>query len=292
MLKFTKNFPDGGRPDYPLTQEQITKWEQSSEDFSGIVSLRVGKSHGAILPAAICNSAGLIKSTDEVVAVRAKVEASSFPTQFLTDYWPGDFGDMPTHFPAALANAHNIFALEGPLSFDNPKGCAQVVRMDDEGDLYRVLKPWMRGQGFVPAGAERRSLDFVDIGSADAVEARLAIDVALEKAFEQKWYFGCPRPEEVYGSNMTAYEEGCPGHCSFGAGHAAFSFATAKHFSTKWFKRHPRTRELQRLPQAVLKELFWIAYLWSMFRTFAGVHFAVDNLLPAYRAHEVGFVNQ
>ena len=291
MIQFSKNFPDGIKPVYPIDQPQINKWENATDlDFSGVISLRVGKSHGAKLPAALCNMQGLMTSTDEVVAVREVVESGNSPFEFLRKYFPGDWGPMPDHFPEALANVHNIFNIGEALSFDNPKGCAQVVRMDDEGDLYRVLKPWMRSKEFVPAGAEKNSFDFVDIGSGDAVTFRKTLDAAMEKAFDQKWYFGCARPEEVYGGpEMTAYPEGCPGHCSFGAGHGAFSFATVLHFSRHWYVRDQKTRALQPLPQWALKELYWIGFLWAMFRTFAGVHHACDNMLAGYPAHVVGY---
>jgi len=290
-LQFTKGFPEGFTPVYPIDQPQINTIGRMARQgvTNGLVSLRVGKSHGTHMPAVLNNEEGLKTALDEILEVRKLVEAGQYATEFMQRYWPAAYGPMPTHFPKPLAGTHRVFAIDEDLSFDNPRGCAAIVEMDRPGDLYRIVAPWMMSQGFVPKTADPHSFDFVDITSKDAVVAAQSRNAALERAFEIKFYRGVIRPEELYGSNMTAYDDGCPGHCESYAGHAAFSAATGFHFATNWFEYDRTTDKFTKLPPKVLLELFWACFSFAMWRSFAGVHYGVSNVEPFAPAHECGF---
>ena len=292
-MQFTKGFPGGFTPVYPIDRAQIREIQRLAKAGvpNGLVSLRVGRSHGTSCPAVLRSDAGLRESLDEILAVRKLVEDGEYAFEFMDKYWFDDFGPTPDHFPKPLVEAHRHMPGGGdPISFDNPKGCAQIVRMDHPGDLHRVIYPWMATQGFVYKGAERDSFDFVDIAAEDDKVAAAAREVALEKAFDIKWYRGGARPEEVAGDvSITAYPEGCPGHAESYAGHAAFSESTARHFITHW-REIGTNGQLRRLPQWAIKELIWAAYCFAQWRAFAAMHFAPSNVEPFGEAHEYGYV--
>lgn len=297
-LEFRKGFPEGFTPQYPMTRPQIREIEKLTMEQggkNGLVSLRVGKSHGTSCPGILRSDEGIRVALDEILKVRQMVIDGNYPFEYMETYWPDDFGPMPTNFPEALANAHDVgnglsfVDPNNPLSFDNPQGCAKIVRMDHPGDLHRLMFPWMLEQGFVFRGAERDSFDFVDIAGEDDKLATAAREIALEKAFDIKWYRGIARPEEYTGDmSMSAYPEGCPGHCESYAGHAAFSESTARHFCIQW-RVIGKQGKLEPLPNEAIKQIVWHAYCFAQWRAFALMHYAVSNVEPFGEAHEYGY---
>jgi len=247
---------------YPLDAKQIRDLQKCK-----IVSPRVGKHHGIVMPAALCNDASRKEALAEVMAVREQVKAGEFPRAFMEKYYPDDWGTFPKEIPALLAR-------EG-LSFDDPEGLADVVHMDNPVDLGAAMLGWVLGK---INDNQWDSFPFLDL--VPGAMAGMARDVhsALVKAFDVKYYYGIARPEEVGdGPGMTHYDEGSPAHPSFPAGHGAAAFASAVYF----------LREVPTLSDADKKALFDAAYIWAMARTFAGVHYAVDNLTFAPRRAEV-----
>lgn len=289
-LQFSKGFPKGFVPVYPIDRAQIREVARLSAEQggNGLVSLRVGKSHGASCPVILRSDEGLRAALDDVMSVRKLVEIGEYPFAVMRKNWPDDFGSMPENFPAALADAHKVLGLERPVSFDDPQACAQIVRMDQPGDLHRVMHPWMLSQGFVYKSAQMHSFDFAAMTAADDAEAAAARSVALEKAFEVKAWRGIARPEEVAGYNMTAYPEGCPGHAESWAGHAAFSESTARHYALNW-REVGSGNTLRPLPSEAIRQIVWHGFCFSMWRLFAGVHYPVSCVEPFGEAHEYGF---
>lgn len=244
---------------YPITSEQIENMEECN-----LISVRVGLHHNVTMPAALCNSDAIKESLKEVLQVREMVKKNKFPRQFMEKYYPEEWGEFPDEIPQLLAN-------EG-LSFDNPEGLADVVHMDTPLDLGQAMIRWLISEGAGPTDTDTRMFDFVEIVGQSLAGMSAEVADALETAFEIKYYYGVPRPEEVAGNNMTYYPEGCPNHPSFPAGHGAAAFASAKYFMDEW-----------NLSEKTKKALFDAAYIWAMARTLAGVHYAVDNLTFACR---------
>lgn len=253
----------------------------SHEDFrnlkpSDLASPRPGKSHGVTMPAALCNDEALKASADEIRTVREMVKAGEFPRAFMGKYYPSDWGAFPDETPAVLAIAHEKFALPSPLSFDDPESLAHVVHMDNPLDLGILMHRWLMMQGAAPKSHDTKHNDFLAKVPRAMAGMAAATAAALDKAFEIKYEFLVARPEEVWGENLTHYPEGCPTHPSYPAGHGFAAFQQARYFIQNWA-----------LTEDQEKALFDAAYVWSMARSFAGVHHGVDNLTNAPRRAEV-----
>jgi len=258
---------------FPITRKQLEALTPNS-----MVSVRVGRTHGMYPPAALCNDAALEVALQEVEEVLALVEADTYPQAFTDKYYDGAWGEAPKDIPEPLAHAHKVFALDAPLSFDDPKGLASVVRMDHPMDLGRVMADWLFDQGYRPSNLTTNHFDFVQATAGNMGELNKKVTRALDVAFDVKWYYGKPRPEEKAGKNITRYAEGAPGHTSWPAGHGAVAAATMKHFADTWSRFDAKTRTYKSMTTAVLKQLYDAAYVWAMARTFAGVHYGVDNI--------------
>ena len=261
---------------YPLDRAQINALEPCD-----IISPRAGKHHGVTMPPALCNEAGRADALREVLKVREDVRGGVFPMWFMRKYYPDDWGTFPEALPAPLANAHVKFNLPGPLSFDDPFGLARVVHMDNPIDLGSLILGWLIDMGAKPKDAAGVGFDFLSIVPEAMADLAKDVNDALETAFDIKYFYGLPRPEEVAGENMTQYAEGSPAHPTFPAGHGFAAFASIMRFLRDW------RLDGEPLPDDVKKSLFDAAFVWSMARTFAGVHFGVDNLTSAPRRSEV-----
>lgn len=261
-LRFTK----GENPNhlsYPFTEDQLTQLQTCR-----LVNPKVGKNHGLKIP----EEFDIIKSTNEIVQVRLEVEKGKFPMWFMEKYYPfkSEFGKY--EFPKEIASIEN-------LTFDNPQGLADVVHMDSPSDMPRAALKWLTHPDFMQKqnvkGWTKNYINFLE--TIPNVEEQITdgIKRSLIKAFEMKYYFGLPRPEEVWshinkldGKLLTAYPEGCPNHPSFPAGHAS----AAAGGLVSLIKEFPNLTDYQ------VKKLIDMGYSWAMFRSFAGVHHAIDNI--------------
>ena len=279
-----QRFSKGAGPNklsYPITREQMRALKPCK-----LVSVRVGRSHGIPMPPALCNSVARAEALAEVMHVRQQVQKGTFPRAVMEKYYPEDWGTFPKDIPAPLARAHETFNLPAPLSFDDPQGLASVVHMDNPLDLARVVMDYMIDEGVPAPHADGAGFDFIDTASKPWQAISDAVQNALNMAFEVKYYYGLPRPEEVAGENMTHYPEGCPNHPTFPAGHGAVAFDTIKVF-LDWLEKAFKAGKIKvEKYKRIAKELFDSAYVWSMARMKAGVHFAVDNLPFAPRRAE------
>lgn len=261
-LKFNK----GEKPNnlsYPFTEGQL-----SNLQICRLVNPKVGKSHGFIIP----KEFDIIESTNEIVQVRLEVEKGQFPFWFMEKYYPfkSEFGKY--EFPQEIASIEN-------LSTDNPKGLADVVHMDSPTDMPRAALKWLTHPDYQQnQNVKNWTNKFINfLETIPYVEEQISDGVkrSLIKAFEMKYFFGLARPEEVWshynnlnGKLLTAYPEGCPNHPSFPAGHA--SAAAGGLVSL--------IKEFPNLTDAQLKQILDMGYSWAMFRSFAGVHHAIDNI--------------
>lgn len=272
--KFTKG-SNGIDLEYPISRSQASLLNGYSSPEHSLISVREGDSHGYNLPMALCNDQSRKEALNEILKVREEVENDIFPKWFMEKYYPEDWGTFPEKIPEPLANAHNTFNLPQPLSFDDPKGLANVVHMDHTTDLSRVVLNWLISEKADFKNKAEKGFNFLAAVPDQHEKLNRKIKQYMDMAFEMKWYFGVPRPEEVAGKNITAYPEGSPSHASLPAGHGAAAFATAIHFLSEW-----------NLTTEQKKTVYDSAYIWSMARSLAGVHYAVDNLMFAPRYHE------
>jgi len=285
MQKFAKGAAEQGL-EFPVSNAYARGFRRAP---SRLVSVREGKDHGVRLPADLCNDAALKASAGEIAEVRKEVVAGTFPRWFMEKYYPGDWGTFPEEIPEPLARAHETFNLAAPLSFDDPAGLARVVHMDNPTDLARILMDWLIDIGCRPKGSATDHFDFIETAVDSWMPVSLNRSRAAKEAFEMKYFFGVPRPEEVLGENITAYPEGAPNHPSFPAGHGAIAFADGLTFLDEWalYERTGETVTEKPLPDRVKQVVFDTCYIWAMARSLAGVHHAVDNLVFAFRRHAV-----
>lgn len=241
---------------FPLTKAALGKLEESD-----LASPRVGNAHGLELPERLKDLTRDSEAVLEVGEVGDQVARGEFPIEFMQRYYPESWGKFDgSRLPQPLRN-------EG-LRIRKPQGLADVVHMDNPLDLGRAILGWL-----LSVGAKRKDVadskhkPFVDMVPKTMSEMGVATYKGLDAAFDAKYYFGLERPEEVTGSNCTMYPEGCPTHPSFPAGHGAAAGAQAAYYID--------TFELTEEQVKVIRDS---AYCWAMFRTFAGVHYADDNL--------------
>lgn len=185
----------------------------------------------------------------------------------MMDVWPGWF--LENHGISPLI-ASPLREQPANLDEDNPKAAADIVHMDDPMDLGQLLRRWL-----VQNGAKHKSVDgsgngiFLELIPGLNRKLAIAIDEALFEAAQVKQFFGRPRPEEVICYNCTSYPEGCPKHPSYVAGHGAAAGATLAVL----------LEEFPELPPELMDPLIRACLQWAMFRTFAGVHYANDNIM-------------
>lgn len=251
--QWLNSFSKGGKkPSYPLTDIP------SGTDFA---SPLIGHHHEIPNP---YDNAEITRQYQEVLEVRHQVVSGEYPYEFLQKYW-NEWYDLDNESPLCKTMLPEALELEG-LSTDNPEGLANVVHMDNPLDLGISIAKWLRSMN-VPVRSKRtNNADF--ISSVQDFNSRLVqYQNDITRAFNVKWYYGIQRPEGIAKENITAYDEGCPTHPAFPAGHGFFAGATyraiVEHFD---------------LSDEVKVEVMKACYLWAQFRTLAGVHYAYDNL--------------
>lgn len=248
---------------YPFTKQTLKDLEPCR-----LVNPKEGKSYGYSIP----KDFDIEKSTIEIINVRDKVNRGKFPHEFMQCYYP--FKDLfgLYEFPK------DIFDIEN-LRIQRPKGLANVVHMDSPNDMPKMVLKWLTHPAYQQnQNVKEWTPDYINfLETIPDMEAKIAISVkeSLDKAFEMKYFFGVARPEEVAEAllkvekNMTAYPEGSPNHPSFPAGHASAAAGGVV----------PIIDNFPSLYSFQLRRILDTAYSWAMFRSFAGVHHAYDNIL-------------
>lgn len=260
---YRKNLGEN-HPKFPFTQDTVDNLKPCR-----IVNPRVGNNHG-IKPDPKFN---LKESSEEIARVALEVKQGIFPFWFMEKYYPyKNIGSFPKVIPEPLKAVG--------LSFDNPQGLADVVHMDSPILMPLAVHEWLthpkHGQNVNINNKNPNYINFVETIPNMIRKIAIGMDDGLEKAFDIKWFYGCTRPEEYFehvnnisGALMTAYTEGCPPHSSFIAGHTGAALGGGKpildNFSDNMSQYH-------------LKQVLDSLYCWIMFRPFAGMHHAMDQL--------------
>lgn len=201
--------------------------------------------------------------TWEVHEVVQDVLRDKYPTWFLEKHWPERWGsdDLTS---SEILEPFGAWASE-------PKGCANIVKMDRPNDLARAIRDWLYEQG-EPRLKNNADQNFPFLKLFPDSEAGVAkyISEALYKAFQVKYHYGVARPSEVWaklhGKDTLDFYKFIK-HPSYCAGHSAVAAATARYFLDNFVLTARQVREIKKA-----------AYMFGMFRTFAGVHYAVDNI--------------
>ncbi len=226
-----------------------------------LVCPKIGKRHG-LKDFPFSQMDNLLR---EVLKARLEVEKGIYPQWLMDQYYPFK-GESPKGITVALR-------MEG-LSEDEPDGLAQVVHMDMPNAMPEALLRWFNYVGVQLKKPTDGHIDFLGYIPHTTENIGDGVKKALDEVFEAKSFFGIARPEELFecktgvkGELMTAYEEGCPLHTSFPAGHSAAAGGGVRRLMEDFI-----------LTDYHLKEVLDTAYLWGMFRTLAGVHYGVDNV--------------
>ena len=238
---------------YPLTQDQIDNLSNSS-----LASPMVGNANGL---KNVISEQDINELADEVVKVRLDVQRGEYPQWFIDKYYPFK-GSAPTQLTKPLLNER--------LRKSKPNGLADVVHMDLPLDMPNAVLKWLvKEEG---AKLIDEDTDFINFTNKIFDMTSYLAEGASEygrQGFEVKYNYGVERPEEVsaFGIDVTHYPEGCPTHPSYPAGHGAVAGGGVLPLLEKFD-----------LTDAQKKVILDTAYLWSMFRTFAGVHYGDDNV--------------
>ncbi len=191
----------------------------------------------------------------EVMRVRMDVAQGVWPSWFFENH-----GVNPD-VPGPLQD--HVFGLGEP----DPEKAAQLVRMDQPTDLGRILVIWLldNGAGWKCDDTEPHE-PFLDKQPAFYDLLGHNVNEALRAAFSAKWFYGAVRPEEYFGFNMTAYNEGSPTHPGLPAGHGAAAGAT-----------HATIAQSLILSDGQADIVRDTCLHFAHYRTLSGVHTAYDN---------------
>jgi len=200
----------------------------------------------------------------EVISVTAQVSRDVYPYDFLHQHWPAKWGTMESDIP-------EILKLGGADASD-PKSCANLVRMDKPNDLAGFILEWLLSQKVKLKDNVDPNFPFLKLLPKVESDCAKAVYDALYKGFQVKWHYGIARPSEVWeattglpADRLELYPH--PLHPSYIAGHSVASAATAKFFLDTFV-----------LSSTQIRQIRLSAYLFGQYRTFAGVHYAVDNI--------------
>lgn len=263
---FAKNC-EGKELEYPLTELP----PEELELHSPIVN---GQAFGVPTPP-LPGSEEYEEAWGTVAKVVADVKAGVWPDWFL--YEQGlDGGNVPGPLKKHVERREHRFnpilsaEVEEPEVTKDPMLAAQLVRMDQPCDLIREMLLWFGANDPIKLKSEyvlTTHVDFLGYVRTYAL-IQVAVSYAMNRAFSAKWYYGAKRPEERFewGARFTTYEEGCPPHPAYVAGHGALAGAVRQMFHVLF----DLTPEQAKIVDETTGQ-------FAHFRSFAGMHFPADN---------------
>ena len=243
---FQKGHPEGAAPcTYPVVYADIPR-------NTGMVNVDDGKNHSVPPPP----QQGTQEFEDEanaLVRVAMDVERDIWPEWYL------EFCGVDTRLSPILEAVG--------LSESDPKGCANAVQMDQPGELWAAILRWTAVEG-IKIAPQSKGVRFLERNVDPWKVFGDELAPAMRKAFQVKYYYGQPRPEEYFDSaNFAHYPEGCPAHCSYIAGHGTVGGVAAGCFR-KVFTEATH-EQIDAVNTATLQ--------FSHFRDFARVHYRADS---------------
>lgn len=194
----------------------------------------------------------------EVLRIRDDVMAGEWPA------WALEQNDIDPEPPDFLLRAFSMPESEVPLGIQ----AAEMVHMDKPTDLGMAMLDQIHRWDCPVKGVNDKHVRFME-GVVDVIsDLGSSIAKGLAETWGIKWYYGRARPEEVVGYNCTEYEEGCPTHPSYPAGHGRAAKETLECMRRRFKLETWQERELETG-----------AKHFATYRSFAGVHYLDDNLV-------------
>lgn len=238
---------------FPLTSIPI------DDGNSRLVNPKVGTNDYDLVEPTYPGEEGFEDELFEVLRVRHDVGRGVWPAWFFQRY-----GVDATPTPVILPHVTDD---DGMI---DPELAAGLVEMDEPTKLADELIEALREAGAEPVASNEDHVDFQSTHVEIHEHVGAVISEAAEAFFGAKSWFGRPRPEEVLGFNCTSYENGCPCHGAYPAGHGTFAGAIAA-ILIAYYGLEPGS--------ALWNLVIQTAAQWAMFRTLAGVHYADDNIV-------------
>ena len=230
-------------------------------------SPRIGKAH-SVPP---FDKSKLLEKYHELLEVTMMVKNGEYPIQFVKKYWPKQWGEFDGVHP-------ELFKTLG-LDVDNPRACALSVQMDHPLDLAIYLFKDINSRNNLielkKPKVEHNHVEFLETHVHSWTRLTEEISKRMEECFEAKYYYGTPRPEEIYNFmtglpayQSTAYLNGCPRHGAYPSGHATYAGVICSWFQNEWF-----------LPMEEIDLIRKASFLWGpIFRSLAFVHWPEDGV--------------
>ena len=218
----------------------------------------------------------------EVEEVRQLVKRDQIPAGFFGKYHPEGVCYVTTCLRRHIQEIQSRRDARGRSRTKTVDLMAELVHKDLPNDM-----PMLLVQHLLSEGVPLRDGILPKSGHSDFVSGPITLNgiigAAVQKVsptvFAAKWSIGMARPEEYNGKGpgFTAYQEGCPNHPSTPAMHAGA--AGVAMLLPVLFDIEPDS------------PMFWeianTAYLWSAFRTLAGVHYPIDNALGLMMGQQI-----
>lgn len=236
--------------DWPLTQAAIDaglgdRW----------INPVPGKNHVLAAPPREGEPA-FIHAVEELIRCREDVKAGRWPSEYLE---ARGLNPIP----------HSVL-WEAGVDMSDPNTAAQLVRMDRPMDLWLAVADYLMSEGYTQLkDPPLHGHDFLTAHVTGPALFAANLHVAMKKAWDEKYYWGGVRPETCLGlgAAFTAYEEGCPPHPSYPAGHGTVA-GTVYRVAHDVFDLRPD----------VSREVREITKHFALYRDFAGVHFHFDSM--------------
>lgn len=211
-----------------------------------------GMHHGVPMPHKLCSDEYL-EEAEMLVRVAMDVERNIWPDYYF------DFCGIDSEISPVLRAVG--------LTEQNPKGCANAVRMDQPGELWQAIVNYSAREE-IPAAPEKSGLRFLDRYVNPNKPFGDNLEASMVAAFEVKYFYGLARPEEYFNApNFAHYPEGCPPHPSYIAGHGTVGGVANRTFREEF----PHAEDKHRADVATATKQF------AHFRDLARVHTRQDS---------------
>jgi len=151
---------------------------------------------------------------DRVVEARMDVLQGVWPDRYF------DFCDIDP-MPAE-------FLLDAGIDTANPVAAAEFVMMDSPDELFNAILRWADAEGIPLKYEQPNCMDFLGRMVHPFNYYMQLCSERMELAFESKYFYLRPRPEELICNNLPQY--GCPNHPEAVAGHGTFAGCAYKAF--------------------------------------------------------------